>query len=148
MFRVSRRILEHPYTYFTSSHFKHDSKTKISLFVLKVNLVGYIQHTSTRSSFTRWDKRLYIFLRSENNIGQTLWPLGSRVIIVHYFPFLVVYFLTLLVTEQQHNASEEEYCCTPTYTIRPSKFPYCAVSWNTIIIKLSNLLFMVNYLIG
>ena len=66
---------------------------------------------------------------SENNVGQTLLPLGPRVVILHDFPLLVVDFLALFVTHEEYDTAEEENGRTPPDSVRPTELPDRAVTY-------------------
>lgn len=55
-------------------------------------------------------------------------PLGTRIVIVHDFPFFVVDLLALFVAHQQYDTAEEEDGNTPTYTVGPTEFPYRSIT--------------------
>lgn len=87
------------------------------------------RRTHTNLSFTAHSlSEATDLLRSENNIGQTMWPLGPRIVIVHDFSFLIVDLLALFVAHQQHHAAEEEDRGAPTHSVRPAKLPYRPVT--------------------
>lgn len=57
-----------------------------------------------------------------------MWPLGTRVIVVHDLPLLVVDLLTFLVAHQQDHAAEQEDRSTPSDAVGPTEFPYGPVT--------------------
>lgn len=97
-------------------------------------------HIHTYRSFVIWHalrEATYVtLLRSENNIGQTMWPLGARIVIVYDFSFFVVDFFALFVAHKKDDAAEEEYSCSPTDTVGPAEFPYRSITWNRKRIKI------------
>lgn len=82
-------------------------------------------HTNLSSVVTRSPKEAtQHLLRSENNVGQTMWPLGPRIVVVHDLPLFVVDLLALLVAHQKDDAAKEEDGRSPAYSVRPAELPY------------------------
>lgn len=57
-----------------------------------------------------------------------MWPLGSRIVIVYDFSFLIVNLLAFFVTHEKNNAAKQENGGTPTHSIRPTELPYRSVT--------------------
>lgn len=119
---------QNPCTSSTAGHSQAPSYARFAVTrrrTCMIESVGFFETWLSVQSLLR-----KLCLRSENNVGQGLRPLGSRIRLVDDLSLFVVDLLALLVAQQQHHSAEQEDGCSPAHSVRPSELPYRAVSCN------------------